>query len=207
MQKSLKDIWDERYKTDEFAYGEEPNVFLKEQIDKLEPGKILFPAEGEGRNAVYAAKLGWDVVAYDISAEGKKKALKLVDKTNVKIDYKVGELENFDFHSDEFDVIAFIFAHFPATIKSEVHRNLDKLLRSGGIIIFEGFSKTNLEYVAKNQNVGGPRDIDMLFFLEEIRTYFTDYEIIMLKETTTQLSEGLYHNGVGSVVRFVGRKK
>lgn len=70
--------WDDRYKSEEFAYGEEPNNYLKEQLEKLNPSTILFPAEGEGRNAVFAAKLGWKVSAFDISEEGKTKPLNLL---------------------------------------------------------------------------------------------------------------------------------
>ena len=84
--------WNDRYSNEEFAYGEEPNNYLKEQLEKLNPGTILFPAEGEGRNAVFAAKLGWEVWAFDISAEGKDKAMKLVATNNVAIDYQVRNL-------------------------------------------------------------------------------------------------------------------
>ena len=89
--------WNERYSNDEFAYGELPNNYLKEQLEKLAPGTILFPAEGEGRNAVFAAKLGWKVAAFDISNEGKNKAIKLAEKNKVEIDYQVGELQTLNF--------------------------------------------------------------------------------------------------------------
>lgn len=72
--------WDDRYSEKEFAYGEEPNNYLKEQLSKLTPGPILFPAEGEVRNAVFAAKMGWNVSAFDISIKGKTKAIKLAEK-------------------------------------------------------------------------------------------------------------------------------
>ncbi|WP_294965762.1 class I SAM-dependent methyltransferase [uncultured Flavobacterium sp.] len=199
--------WDDRYKSEEFAYGEEPNNYLKEQLEKLNPSTILFPAEGEGRNAVFAAKLGWKVSAFDISEEGKNKAIKLAEANNVSIDYQVGELETLDFHEEQFDAVALIYAHFPAEIKSEIHQQLDALLRKNGIIIFEAFSKKHLEYVTQNEKVGGPKDIESLFSIEEIKTDFTNYEIIELEEKEIELSEGLFHNGTGSVIRFVGRKK
>lgn len=199
--------WDDRYKSEEFAYGEEPNNFLKEQLEKLNPATILFPAEGEGRNAIFAAKLGWQVSAFDISQEGRNKALKLAEANDVSIDYQVGELETLDFEAEQFDAIALIYAHFPAEIKSEIHKQLDQLLRKNGIIIFEAFSKKHLEYVTKNEKVGGPKDIESLFSIEEIKTDFPNYEIIELEEKEIELSEGLFHNGTGSVIRFVGRKK
>lgn len=199
--------WDDRYKSEEFAYGEQPNNYLKEQIEKLETGTILFPAEGEGRNAIFAAKLGWEVSAFDISEEGKNKALKLADANAVSIDYQVGELETLDFQKEQFDVIALIYAHFPAEIKSIIHKQLNQLLRKDGIIIFEAFSKKHLEYLAINDKVGGPKDIESLFSIEEIKADFPNYEIIELEEKEIELSEGLFHNGIGSVIRFVGRKK
>lgn len=93
------------------------NDFLKEQLAKLPVGKILFPAEGEGRNAVYGSKLGWDIAAFDISSEGRNKAITLAENNKVSsIDYQVGELQTLDFKANEFDVIALIYAHFPAEI-------------------------------------------------------------------------------------------
>lgn len=199
--------WDDRYKSEEFAYGEDPNNYLKEQIEKLNTGTILFPAEGEGRNAVFAAKLGWKVSAFDISEEGKNKALKLAEANNVTIDYQVGVLETLNYKAEQFDAIALIYAHFPAEIKSSIHKTLETYLRKGGIIIFEAFSKKHLEYLAINDKVGGPKDIESLFSIEEIQADFPNYEIIELEEKEIELNEGLFHNGKGSVIRFVGRKK
>lgn len=207
----MKDIWldkwNDRYRKDEFAFGEAPNNYLKEQLEKLESGTILFPAEGEGRNAVFAAKLGWAVSAFDISSEGKNKAVRLAKKNKVAIDYSVGELQTLNYEAGEFDAIALIYAHFPADIKSLYHKILDTYLRKGGVVIFEAFGKNHLEYRSKNEKIGGPKDLDTLFSTEELKADFTDYEIIELVEKEIELNEGLYHNGKGSVVRFVGRKK
>ena len=207
MEQIWKDRWDERYSGEEFAYGEEPNNYLKEQLDKLKPETILFPAEGEGRNAVYAAKLGWNVFAFDISEEGKKKALQLAESNNVKIDYQIGELENLMYRADQFDAIGLIYAHFPAALKSHYHTILDKYLRKGGVVIFEAFSKKHLDYVQKDEKVGGPKDIESLFSIKEIQSDFPDYDFEELTEMEIELNEGLFHNGKGSVIRFVARKK
>lgn len=200
-------LWDNRYKQDDFAYGENPNHYLKEQLQKLPIGHILFPAEGEGRNAVYAAKLGWTVSAFDISHEGQKKALKLAQKNEVTINYSVGELETVNFEIEQFDAIALIYAHFPPQIRSVYHKTLGNYLKNNGILIFEAFSKKHIDYVAANEKVGGPKDIKSLFSIDEIKADFPHYEIIELTETEIELNEGLYHNGIGSVIRFVGRKK
>jgi hypothetical protein len=207
MENTWLNKWNERYSTEEYAFGLEPNVYLKEQLEKFTPGKILFPAEGEGRNAVFAARLGWNVSAFDISTEGRKKALRLAEKNNVSIDYQVGELQTLPYSSEQLDVIALIYAHFPADIKSQYHKQLDKFLRKGGYIIFEAFSKKHLDYVTKNEKVGGPRDIGSLFSIDELRSDFKDYDFDELEEKEIELNEGLYHNGKGSVIRFVARKK
>ena len=203
----MKEFWDERYKKNEFAYGEKPNNFLKEQLEKLKVGKILFPAEGEGRNSVFAATLGWTVSAFDISVEGRNKALRLAESNNVTIDYQVGDLKTLNFSNDQFDAIALIYAHFPANIKSQFHKTFDKFLKKGGIVIFEAFSKKHIDYNSVNEKVGGPKDVDMLFSTSEIKSDFDNYEIIELEEKEIELNEGLFHNGKGSVIRFVGLKK
>ncbi|MBL7805737.1 MAG: class I SAM-dependent methyltransferase [Saprospiraceae bacterium] len=206
MQKDWTDIWDERYSMSEYAYGESPNDYLKEQLSRLIPGRILFPAEGEGRNAVFAATQGWQASAYDISSEGRKKAMQLARKKEVTIDYRVGELNALDFEPEAFDAIALIYAHFPAALKSGTLTSLDQYLRPGGVVIFEAFSKNHLSYLQKNEKVGGPKDVNMLYSTEEIKACYPDYEVIELQETEIELREGLFHNGLGSVIRFVGRK-
>lgn len=199
--------WDDRYSKDEYAFGIRPNDYLKEQLEQLAAGNILFPAEGEGRNAVFAAKLGWTVSAFDISAEGKNKALQLAGANDVQIDYRVGELPALNYIPEQFDAVALIYAHFPADIKSKYHKLLDQYLRRGGTVIFEAFGKKHLDYRLKNPKIGGPKDLASLFSTDEIKSDFSNYEIIALEEKEIELSEGLYHNGKGSVVRFVGRKK
>ncbi|MEM9362158.1 MAG: class I SAM-dependent methyltransferase [Bacteroidota bacterium] len=199
--------WNRRYSEKTFTYGIEPNVYLKEKLDGLTPGKILFGAEGEGRNAVYAAKTGWDVSAFDISIEGKNKALQLAAENKVHIDYTVGQLPSLDYPDEEFDVLALIYAHFPAGIKSDYHKRLDKKLKRGGIVIVEAFGKNHLEYRHKNPGVGGPSDTASLFSTDELKSDFKNYEILELVEKEIELNEGLYYKGKGSVVRFLGRKK
>lgn len=207
MSDKFSNSWDERYSREEYVYGIQPNEYLKEQLQKFQQGKILFAAEGEGRNAVYAAALGWDVSAFDISTEGKKKALQLAQNNNVEINYSVGQLPDLGYQPESFDAIALVYAHFPANIKAQYHQLLDSYLKSGGIIIFEAFSKNHLAYKNENPKVGGPNDLDMLFSLEEIQKDFNNYEIIELEEKAIELHEGLFHNGTGSVIRFTGKKK
>lgn len=207
MTDAWTERWNDRYRSEDFAYGIQPNQYLKEQLNKLPAGNILFPAEGEGRNAVFAAKLGWTVSAFDISTEGRKKAFQLAQRNHVTIDYRVGELQTLGFTSDVFNAIALIYAHFPAGIKSQLHKQLDQYLCKGGTVIFEAFSKNHLNYLAQNQNMGGPKDIESLFSVDEIQADFNNYDILELKEMEIFLDEGSYHHGYGSVIRFTGRKK
>lgn len=207
MSNAWLDKWNERYRQQAYAFGTEPNLFFQQQLQKLSVGKMLLPAEGEGRNAVYAAVRGWQAFAFDISDEGKKKAELLANARGVTLDYQVGELSTLTYQPNEFDALALIYAHFPAEIKSTYHKKLNTLLRSGGIVIFEAFSKKHIDFVNKNPNVGGPRDVPTLFSIEEIQNDFSNFEILKLSEEEIELNEGLYHVGVGSVIRFVGRKK
>lgn len=192
-------MWDKRYAQSEYVYGLEPNVFFKETIDKLEPGKILLPAEGEGRNAVYAAVRGWDVVAFDSSVEAQKKALKLAKKNNVQIEYQQATYAQFQYKENTFDAIVLIFAHAPQ--RSQYHRNLLRFLKPGGILILEGFTKEQI-----NKKTGGPQSVELLFSKEELLTDFQSLKNIRLEEKEVFLSEGMFHNGLASVIRLTGIK-
>ncbi|QXP53795.1 bifunctional 2-polyprenyl-6-hydroxyphenol methylase/3-demethylubiquinol 3-O-methyltransferase UbiG [Cellulophaga sp. HaHa_2_1] len=202
-----KEFWNERYQDTAFAYGKEPNTFFKEQMQKLKTGSILMPAEGEGRNAVFAAKLGWNVTATDLSIEGKNKAERLAEELNVSLKYIVGDLEELEFQNESYDTIALIYAHFSPWKISAIHQKLKMLLKPGGIIIFEAFSKKHLDFQKINPKVGGPRDLDMLFSLEQVQKDFLGFEVQILEECEVLLSEGGFHNGRGSVIRFVGKKR
>lgn len=203
----MKDFWNDRYSQQAFAYGTQPNVFFKQELDKLEKGTVLLPAEGEGRNAVYAAKQGWKSFACDISSKGKIKAQKLAAVNEVSLDYSVGDFGSLSYQDDFFDAIALIYAHFPAEKKALSHGLIDQYLKAGGTVILEAFSKNHLKFNSLNSKVGGPRDIDMLYSMEEIQNDFPDYEVLILEEKETELNEGQFHVGLASVVRFVGRKR
>ena len=203
---SYKQFWDSRYGAVEYAYGKEPNLFFKEQLERLKPGSILLPAEGEGRNAVFAATRNWNVTAFDLSEAGKLKASLLAQEYNVSVNYLVGDLEHLRFNKDTFDAIGLIYSHFLSDKKSLYHKKLDYYLKPGGVVIFEAFSKKNLALVEANPKVGGAMDVNMLFSMEEIEADFPNYKIDLLQEKEIELKEGIYHNGIGSVIRFVGRK-
>lgn len=202
----MKEFWDQRYGDDNYAYGETPNTWFKNRIDGIKPGKILLPGEGEGRNAVYAARLGWDVYAFDQSKEGKKKAELLAKKYGVFINYQVLELSEIAYELEIFDIIATVFVHFPPGLREKYHRILGSYLKPGGRFIIEGFSKQQLTRVSENDSGGGPKNEAMLFSVDELKSDFTNYDIKELLEEVVHLDEGQFHNGMSAVIRFDGRK-
>lgn len=200
-------FWEERYAQEEYIYGKEPNAFLKEVLPTLKAGKILFPAEGEGRNAVFAAKNGWDVSAFDASAEGKKKALALAEQHGTQIDYQVSTLEDVDYPMHSFDALALVFAHFPENNRKDYHQKLVTYIKPNGTLIIEGFSKSHSRFQASNPQAGGPKDLSMLYDLETLKSDFEDFEFLEAYETEVKLSEGEHHVGLSSVFRIVAVKK
>ena len=203
----MKEFWDQRYSAEAYAYGREPNRFLKQSISAYNlKGKILLPAEGEGRNAVYAAKQGLEVFAFDISKAGKSKALRLADIEKVNIHYELGDFFELDLIQEQFDVAALIFAHFPVPVLSAYHQKIASMIKPKGYVVLEGFSENHLELRANNPKVGGPNKLEMLFSVEGIKKDFPHFEIIQLEEVEVELQEGAFHNGIGKVIRFIGRK-
>jgi hypothetical protein len=223
LKMSAVAMWDERYKQDAFAYGEAPNLFFQQQLDALGSANgrsILLPADGEGRNGVYAATKGWKVTSFDLSSKGRDKAMKLLanhkqpsekinnDNEEILFQYDVGSLQSMNYDPESFDVMALIYAHFPADRKPEFHQILNGWLKPNGVVIFEAFSKAHIEYQERNPAVGGPKDVAMLYSVDEIQQYFgKQYDIIQLDQVETELSEGQFHQGLASVIRFTGKKK
>jgi len=202
MAEFKSNFWDERYSTKEYVYGTEPNQFFKEQLQKIIPaGKLLLPGEGEGRNAVYAAKLGWQVDAFDQSSVARQKAISLAAEKNVTIKYSNLDLEKFIPQNNFYDCAAIIFVHLAPNIRSEFHKKIMNSLKTNGRIILELFSKNQF-----GKNSGGPQDLNMLSTLEEIENDFKQLKIILLKEENVFLEEGEKHSGEASVIRFIGMK-
>lgn len=196
----MKEQWDKRYRPDHYIYGTEPNAFFKSWIDQQKPGKLLLPAEGEGRNAAYAAGLGWDVFAFDFSYEAKKKAIRLAGKLGVNFEYKV--LGAQDFKTDEsYDAVALIFAHFGREVKRVLFPRIIELLKPGGTLLIEVFSID--QYLLDS---GGPKNPDMLYGLKEIEIEFAALETKMLKKEEVEIDEGTLHQGLSDVINYIGVK-
>jgi 2-polyprenyl-3-methyl-5-hydroxy-6-metoxy-1,4-benzoquinol methylase len=195
-------FWDERYSGEEYVYGTEPNQFFKEQIQKIYPVEnILLPGEGEGRNAVFAAKLGWIVHAFDQSPMAKIKAEKLAEKNNVKINYTNVDLTKFNPQKNYYACAAIIFVHLPVEIRTAFNKKVLDSIKPNGKIILELFSKNQM-----GKNSGGPQNLEMLSSIDEIKKDFEQLKTIILKEEVIHLNEGEKHSGEASVIRFVGEK-
>ncbi len=197
----MKAIWDTRYAGAEFIYGTEPNEFLKYELSKITPGKILFLGEGEGRNAVYAATLGWDVDAVDYSASGKIKAESLAAEKDVKINYFVADLSTYTPEQNYYNAVVLIYLHLEEELRGKVHQNAMASLKSGGKIIFEVFEKEQIK-----NNSGGPKSIELLYSLHDIVEDFIDLEFEKFSKEKIFLNEGKGHEGEAVVIRFIGVK-
>ncbi|MDZ7755135.1 class I SAM-dependent methyltransferase [Rhodohalobacter sp.] len=198
----MKEFWNERYSDQEYVYGKEPNQFFKRALDRLNPGKLLLPAEGEGRNAVYAANRGWDVFAFDYSEEAKQKALALAEESGVNIQYEVSSAEDISLPENEFDAAALVFVHFPKEIFEPFLQNVINSLKSGGILIMELYSEKQL-----GRDSGGPKSKEMLFNYDELRALLTGVKVDLFEEKEVQLTEGKYHRGEAVVIRAIATKK
>lgn len=197
----MRHFWDERYSTGEYVYGTDPNDFFSESLDKLPPGTILLPGEGEGRNAVYAASKRWNVFAYDTSIEGRKKAMALAKERNVKLEYLLGSYEETDLHGQQYDVVGLFFTHMPSEMRIPFHKKVAGLLKPSGFLILECFHKDQI-----NRDTGGPGNTDFLFSEEELSLDFATLTILHLEKNVRLLQEGLFHQGEAAVVRMVAQK-
>ena len=151
--KKMKDFWNARYGEEVYAYGTAPNVFFSSEFKKILPGKALFPAEGEGRNAVFAACCGWEVVAFDQSDAGRTKALQLAAAKGVEIDYIVTSVTDFDAKEETFDALVLVYAHFPEPVRKIFHQKLARMLKAGGYLVLEGFSTEPAGVVADSKPI------------------------------------------------------
>lgn len=195
----MKHKWDDRYASNEYVYGIHPNLFFKDKIENLKPGKILFPAEGEGRNAVFAATLGWEVSAFDYSHQAYKKALQLSTINRVSIDYSVCNIEESDYEKESFDAIALIYMH--TTNRQVNHRHLLQFLKPGGVVILEAFSKEQIKY-----KTGGPKEVSKLFSIAELENDFVEMKELSIWQETVVLNEGDLHFGEAAILRLFGKK-
>ncbi|WP_353047550.1 MULTISPECIES: class I SAM-dependent methyltransferase [unclassified Exiguobacterium] len=196
--------WNERYNTDEYVYGTEPNQFLRDYITthQLEGRRVLAIAEGEGRNAVWLATLGFDVEMWDASKVGLEKAERLATSRNVSLQTKQIDLNEADWSQDAYDVVICIFGHFPQHVREKVFAGIQRTLRPGGVFLTEVYSTNQLAY-----GTGGPQDVSFLYSEELFHQLEDDFVPLILHEVVVWREEGSLHHGDSSVIQYVGQKR
>ncbi|HRY98618.1 MAG TPA: class I SAM-dependent methyltransferase [Bacteroidales bacterium] len=197
----MREHWNERYSAKEYIYGKSPNERFSRLISNRSPGRLLLPGEGEGRNAVFAAQQGWEVVALDQSEEGRCKALALAEESGVVIRYELGDLATMPLPSGSFDLISLIFVHFPGSIRTEVHHRLLEVLAPGGTFHLVAFRPEQLKF-----GTGGPRDVDLLYTEDLLRQDFHGLSGLSIQILDDAFSEGSYHQGRYAGIELSGVK-
>jgi SAM-dependent methyltransferase len=198
---AAKAMWEERYRAADYAYGTEPNGFLRDNVDTLPVGEALCLAEGEGRNAVFLASTGRRVSSVDLAEAGVEKTLRLAAAQGVVVDAVVGDLASFDLGVDRWDGIVSIFAHVPSSLRVDLHRRVVTALRPGGVFLLEAYTPDQV-----GRGTGGPPSPDMMMTLAELRQELQPLELLHAGELEREVIEGSHHSGVGSVVQVIARK-
>ncbi|WP_070962951.1 class I SAM-dependent methyltransferase [Vibrio sonorensis] len=195
-------MWDEVYRSTDYVYGVEPNDFLRKHANHLPKGKILSLAEGEGRNAVYLAKLGYEVTAVDCSMVGLEKARLLAKHNGVDINFIHSDLVDFDIGWNQWDGIVSIFCPLSSEQRASVLRRVELGLKVGGVFLTESYTPEQIKY-----GTGGGNNPDTMQTRETLTEELKMLSFILLTECEREVIEGTYHTGLASVVQGIGRKQ
>jgi SAM-dependent methyltransferase len=197
------DRWEERYANPEYIFGREPNAFLKSCASYLRKGqKALAVADGEGRNGVWLAQQGLEVLSIDFSPKAIAKAKRLATERNVTLKIEQANIEDWQWPTEEFDVVAAIFIQFaPPAARTRIFQGLRDCLKPGGLLLLEGYRPKQLEY-----GTGGPSQIENMYTRELLLSAFGDWDVLVLQEYDTVVSEGARHSGMSALIDLVARK-
>jgi 2-polyprenyl-3-methyl-5-hydroxy-6-metoxy-1,4-benzoquinol methylase len=202
--KDATQFWNERFDKEEFIFGKEPNEYLVEQSKHyLRPGnKVLCIADGEGRNGVWLAKQGMQVVGFDASDIALAKALQFAQENQVVVEYSFSDTDSFAWHANTYDSVVGIFIQFadPA-MRSRIFKQVYGTLKPGGIFILQGYTPKQLEY-----KTGGPSLIEHLYTEGMIRDLVKDFQVLDLCCYEKELSEGARHSGMSALLGLVAKK-
>jgi len=191
--------WDERFSQEGYFYGKEPNDFLKAHSCVFKnQGQILCIAEGEGRNAVFLAKQGFQVTAMDGSKEALKKLSLLAQEQKVSVKTELGDLVRYSMGEEQWDGIVSIWCHLPRPLWKKMLRQIALALKPGGIFLLEGYTPEQLNYPT-----GGPSNPDWMATLEDLKEVFADFKLLEAQELLREIQEGEAHQGLSAVVQFI----
>ncbi len=193
--------WDARYGKPGYAYGIEPNGFLRSVVDRIPRGRILSLGEGEGRNAAFLAQHGFDVLGIDASKVGLTKAQALAAECGVRIRTEVTDIRTHPIDPGSWDGIISIFCHLPEDDRHDLHRRVVAGLRPGGVFILEAYTPKQLEY-----RTGGPPVRELLVSLGELRAELEGLRFEIAREVEREVHEGRLHVGFGAVVQVLAVK-
>lgn len=197
----MRNSWDTRYASEEFAFGTEPNDFLVEAVGFLPSGgHVVSLGEGEGRNGVWLAEQGFRVTAIDGSRVGLEKAARLAGDRGVSLETIVGDLAEVAL-PENVDAVLSIFCHLPSELRRTVYRRAQTSLRPGGVFLLEAYHPDQLSFAT-----GGPSDVDMLVRLEDLERDWKGAERLLGREIVREVVEGKRHSGRAAVTQAVFRK-
>jgi cyclopropane fatty-acyl-phospholipid synthase-like methyltransferase len=196
--------WDERYASEDYLFGTEPNAFLVSQRDLLKPGmSCLAVADGEGRNGVWLAQQGLHVLSVEASVVALDKAKKLAQQRGVAIDFEQADLAHWQWGENRFDAVAAIFIQFaPPALREQMFAGIKRCLKPGGLLLLQGYTPRQLEY-----KTGGPPVAENMYTEALLRNAFGDMEIILLHEHDDHIGEGAGHSGMSALIDLVARKQ
>jgi len=194
-------MWDKRYDVEEYVYGEDPNTFLEENHSVLPVGRILCLAEGEGRNAVFLARQGYEVTAVDSSSVGLTKGRRLAERHGVEVSWVHADLAEFEIGHDRWEGIVSIFCHLPPELRHRVHAQIVPGLRPGGVLLPEGFTVDQLEL-----GTGGPPVAELMLSQDIVQNGLSGLEFDHLEEMRRDISEGTNHLGISAVVQAIATR-
>ncbi|HWI36994.1 MAG TPA: class I SAM-dependent methyltransferase [Burkholderiales bacterium] len=203
MSNAELDRWNERYRVPDYLFGTAPNAFLAANASHLKRGqRALCVADGEGRNSVWLAEQGLEVVAFDFSPAAVDKARRLAAARGVGVRYDLASVYEWEWPAAAFDVVAAIFVQFAdPPMRAFMFERMARALKPGGLLLTEGYTPAQLKY-----GTGGPKHVDQLYTGQLLRDAFAGFEVLELREYEAELDEGSRHRGMSAVIDFVARK-
>src|SRR5271163_1932910 len=191
--------WEARYAVPEYAFGKDPNYFLQSCRALLpSSGRALAVADGEGRNGVWLAQQGLDVLSIDFSPTALKKARVLAAERHVDVAFAQADVHTWDYPEAVFDIVVEIFTQFSSPAERSLKwAGMRRALKSGGLLIIQGYTPKQLDY-----GTGGPKQIENLYTRSLIEGTFGDYRDKSLVEEEREMHEGASHSGMSAVINF-----